>query len=146
MSPNSSDKVGKFDGSNYQLWSFKMRMFLQAKGLWGCVDGSTSQDTEKESQAHAFIVLRLEDSQLVHVMKAKTAKDVWKTLEIMNKQNDMSTKMWLKQKYATFRYSSDSMAKHLEELEKLLLEMQSASCMPDEDDICATLLRRLPSQ
>jgi hypothetical protein len=38
------------------------------------------------------------------------------------------------------------MSKHLEELEKLLMQMKSADCMPDEEDICATLLRSLPSQ
>ncbi len=146
MSPSTMDKVGKFDGSNYQLWAYKMRMFLTAKGLWGYVDGSAPKDTEKAGQAHANVVLRLEDSQLVHVMKCKTAKDVWQALEAMNQQKDMSTKMWLKQKYATFRFNSDCLAKHLEELEKLLLEMQSADCMPEEEDICATLLRSLPSQ
>jgi hypothetical protein len=145
MSPSDKDKVGKFGGTNYPLWSYKMRMLLTSKGLWGQVDGSAPKDVEKDSQAHTNIVLRLEDSQIVHVMNAKSAAAVWKTLEGMNKANDISTKLWLKEKYATFRYSSDSMEKHIEALERLILDMKSAECVPDEDDICATMLRSLPS-
>ncbi|KAL7684299.1 hypothetical protein Plhal304r1_c036g0110561 [Plasmopara halstedii] len=82
-------------------------MFLTAKGLWRYVDGTATENTEKSSQAIANIALRLEDSQLIHVMNATTAHEMWHGLEAMNQQKDMSTKMWLKEKYATFRYSSD---------------------------------------
>ena len=39
MSPSSdfSFKVEPFDGSNYGLWSFKMKMLLMSKGLWSAV-------------------------------------------------------------------------------------------------------------
>jgi Reverse transcriptase (RNA-dependent DNA polymerase)/gag-polypeptide of LTR copia-type/Integrase core domain/GAG-pre-integrase domain/Zinc knuckle len=144
MSPSNDDKVGKFDGSNFQLWSYKMRMLLTAKGLWGQVDGTATPDKEKMGQAQAIIVLRLEDSQLIHVMRAKTPTEAWKALEKMNQQKDMSTRLWLKEKYATFRYEVGSITKHLNELEKLVLDMEVAGCMPDELDICATLLRSLP--
>ena len=76
MSPTNMDKVGKFDGSNYHMWSYKMQMLLTAKGLWGQVDGSTTIDKDKMIQAQALIVLRLEDNQLIHVMRAKTPGEV----------------------------------------------------------------------
>jgi hypothetical protein len=144
MSPSNDDKVGKFDGTNYQLWSFKMRMLLTAKGLWGQVDGTAKEDTDKKDQAQAIIVLRLEDNQLIHVMRARTPSEVWKILEKLNMKKDMSTKLWLKEKYATYRYTQGSIGKHLEELEKLVLDMEMAGCVPDEQDICATLIRSLP--
>ncbi len=71
------------------------------------------------SQAQALIVLRLEDKQLIHVMVDKTPGEVWSMLETMHTQKDMSTKLWLKEKYATFRYNYGSTMKHLEELENL---------------------------
>lgn len=43
------------------------------------------------------------------------------------------------------RYNSENITKHIEVFERLLLEMRSANCEPDEDDICATMLRSLPS-
>lgn len=62
-----------------------MRMFLTSKGMWGQVNGTSPKDADKESQSHAMIVLRLEDSQLVHVINARSAAEVWSTLEDMNK-------------------------------------------------------------
>jgi hypothetical protein len=138
------DKVGKFDGSNYHMWSYKMQMLLTAKGLWGQVDGTATPDTDKMSQAQALIVLRLEDNQLIHVMRAKTPSEVWGVLETMHTQKDISNKLWLKEKYATFRYNTGSIVKHMEDLEKLVLDMEIAGCPPDESDICATFLRSLP--
>ncbi|CEG40722.1 Domain of unknown function DUF4219 [Plasmopara halstedii] len=76
MSPSSMDKVGKFDGTGFQMWAYKMRMFLTAKSLWRYVDGTATENTEKSSQAIANIALRLEDSQLIHVMNATTARNV----------------------------------------------------------------------
>ncbi len=78
------DKVGKFDGSNYHMWSYKMQMLLTAKRLLGQVDGSDTIDTDKMSHAQALIVLRLEDNQLIHVMTAKTTGEVWSVLEKMH--------------------------------------------------------------
>ena len=41
MSPSNdfSFKIEPFDGSNYAVWSYKMKMFLMSKGLWGAVSG-----------------------------------------------------------------------------------------------------------
>ena len=42
MSPSVdfAPKMEPFDGTNYTLWKFKMKMFLMSKGLWEAVDGS----------------------------------------------------------------------------------------------------------
>ncbi len=32
----------KFDGGNFHLWKFKMRMMLSKHGLWKFVDGSAT--------------------------------------------------------------------------------------------------------
>ena len=42
MSPSVdfAPKMEPFDGTNYTLWKFKMKMFLMSKGLWEDVDGS----------------------------------------------------------------------------------------------------------
>ncbi|POM67428.1 RxLR effector candidate protein, partial [Phytophthora palmivora] len=63
---NSKFKVEAFDGSNYALWSYKMKMYLTSKGLWGAVSGEGNMTAIKEQQAHAAIVLNLKDSQLMH--------------------------------------------------------------------------------
>ena len=58
MSPTSdfNFKVEPFDGSNYGLWSFKMKMLLGPKGLYSA---EAAVNAIKEQQAHAVIVLSL---------------------------------------------------------------------------------------
>ena len=77
MSPkhDSSPKVAQFDGTNYPLWAFKMRMFLISKVIWEAVEATSGVSEAKEQQAHAAIILNLSDSQLIHVIIATTARD-----------------------------------------------------------------------
>jgi len=145
MSPTTFDKIDKFDGTNYPLWSFKMKMFLRSRGLWGQVDGSAPPDLGLMEQAHAAIVLSLTDPQVLHVIATTTAGEAWATLKGLNESKDMASRMWLKEKFSTYRYTSSTMEKHIEELEALVLQMGGAGCRPEEEDICATLLRSLPA-
>jgi hypothetical protein len=66
----------KFDGTNFLLWQYKMKMYLIAKKLWPYVDRDTSLDGSgiEESTAetmdliqlaHAALIMHTEDNQLV---------------------------------------------------------------------------------
>ena len=44
-----------------------------------------------------------------------------------------------------FKYTATTMSAHVTELERLVLDMTEVGCPPSEDDVCATLLRSLPS-
>ena len=112
MSPTTLEKVDKFDGTNYPLWSFKMKMYLRSRGLWGQVDGSAPLDLSLMEQAHAAIVLSLTDSQVLHVVATTTAVEAWAVLRGMNESRDMASRMWLKEKFATFRFTTSTMEKH----------------------------------
>ena len=147
MSPTSAKlQADKFDGTNYRLWSYKMEMYLRAKGLWEHVEESVEADPILNGKAQAEIVMALSDGQLMHCIHAKSAKMVWMILKRINERKDVTSKMMLKEKFATFKYSGGNMSKHVEDLERLILSMDSAGCRPDEDDVCMTLLRSLPSQ
>ena len=146
MSPSSDFgfKIEPFDGSNYGLWSFKMKMLLVSKGLWTAVSRAEAVTATKEQQAHAAIVLNLADSQLMHVIGSETATDAWGRLAKFHATQDMASRLWLKEKFASFKYTASSMSGHVTELEELVMKMKSASCGPSEEDICAVMLRSLP--
>ena len=110
MSPNSDlgFKIEPFDGSNYGLWSFKMRMLLVSKGLWSAVCGE-AVTAAKEQQAHAAIVLNLADSQLLHVIGAESAMAAWGKLAMFHRTQDMANRLWLKEKFASFKYTASSL-------------------------------------
>ena len=50
MSPSNDYylKVKRFDGSNYVLWSCKMKMYLMLNMLWGVVFGDVAPNAVKE--------------------------------------------------------------------------------------------------
>uniref|UniRef100_A0AAV1U2X8 DUF4219 domain-containing protein n=1 Tax=Peronospora matthiolae TaxID=2874970 RepID=A0AAV1U2X8_9STRA len=95
MSPSkdSSIKVEPFDGSNYELWSCKMKMHLMSKGLWGAIVGDETTSEAKEQQAHAAIVLNLSDSQMMHVIDSATAREAWGHLAQYYHSHDMANRL-----------------------------------------------------
>ena len=56
----------------------------------------------------------------------------------------MSNRLWLKEKFASFKYTASSISAHFTELEELVLKMKSASCGPSEEDTCAVMCHSLP--
>ena len=111
MSPSNDSgfKVEPFDSSNYTLWSFKMKMSLVSKGLWSAVSGEEAVTIAKEQQAHAAIVLNLADSQLMHVIGSENARDAWGKLAMFHRTQDMANRLWLKEKFASFKYTASSL-------------------------------------
>ena len=146
MSPNSDItlKMELFDGSNYSLWAFKMKMYLMSKGLWEAVEDGSNITTAKAQQAHAAIVLSLSDSQLMHVVNSTSAREAWGALAKFHHTQDMANRLWLKEKFASFKYTATSISAHVTELERLVMDMRGANCAPSEEDVCATMLRSLP--
>jgi hypothetical protein len=66
----------KFDGGNFHLWKFKMRMMLSKHGLWKFVDGSATLPSEefvrvdyneKEIKVFALFCEHLTNAQLAHI-------------------------------------------------------------------------------
>ena len=146
MSPSNDSgfKVEPFDGSNYGLWSYKMKMYLMSKGLWDVIEGGETTSAAKEQQAHAAIVLNLSDSQLMHVIDSASAREAWGRLAQFHRSQDMANRLWLKEKFASFSYTASSMSSHVMEMEDLVMKSQRANCGPSEEDVCTVMLRSLP--
>jgi hypothetical protein len=45
----------KFDGGNFHLWKFKMRMMLSKHGLWKFVDGSATVTKREGPKSHSTL-------------------------------------------------------------------------------------------
>ena len=61
-----------------------MEILLRAKGLWEHVEETVNTDTVTNGKAQALIVLSLDDSQLIHCIRAKSAKEAWLILKMLN--------------------------------------------------------------
>jgi hypothetical protein len=76
----------KFDGGNFHLWKFKMRMIFSKHGLWKFVDGNATLPSkkvamadynEKEMKAFALLCEDVADAQLAHIQYCDNVRSVW---------------------------------------------------------------------
>ena len=96
---------------------------LVSKGLWNAVSGEKTSTIAKEQQVHVAIVLSLADSQLMHVIVSKTARDAWGKLAIFHRTQDMANRLWLKEKVSSFKYTASSISSHDTEFKELVLKI-----------------------
>jgi hypothetical protein len=64
---------------------------------------------------------------------AKSAKEAWDGLKQFYDLRDLSSQMWLRERWATLRYTAKDMATHIMELEDLVTRMPSAGCGPTQE-------------
>ena len=121
-----------------------MKLLLVSKGLWNAISGEEAVTIAKEQQTHAAIVLSLADSQLMHVIGSKVARDAWGEAGNFYGTQDMATRLGLKEKLSSFKYTASIISSHVTKLEEFVPTMQSENCGPSEEDICAMMLRSLP--
>lgn len=86
-----------------------MKIFLMSKGLWEAGAGGPGVTAIKEKQAHAAIVLNLSDSPLMHVIRTSSAQEVWTALDRFHRMQDMASRLWLKEKFASFNHTATDM-------------------------------------
>ena len=80
------------DGTNFQMWNFRIRMVLGVRGLWKVITGDKAQPDEvthpaehedwlsKDREALAQITLTLKDEPLSGVLYTTMSAEAWKKL------------------------------------------------------------------
>ena len=53
LSTDEKWMIEKLNGENWSTWKFQMKHLLQAKELWGVVDGSEMLHADAEAAVHA---------------------------------------------------------------------------------------------
>ena len=74
--------VAKLTDQNYQSWKFKMKMLLIREGTWKHIQeeipaSPSAAWTQKDEKAQSTICLSIDDSQIVHICKCDSAKEMW---------------------------------------------------------------------
>jgi hypothetical protein len=93
----------KFDGGNFHLWKFKMRMMLSKHGLWKFVDGNAiiphdedqiTKYNEKETKAFALLCEHFTNAQYY-----KNVKNVWETLCDVHEAKTIRNKLFIRRTF-----------------------------------------------
>ena len=73
----------KLNGANYSEWNYKLELLLIKEKLWEVIVESKSELVNaawilKDNEVRATTLV--EDNQLQHIQKAKTAREAWDSL------------------------------------------------------------------
>ncbi len=102
----------KFDGGNFHLRKFKMRMMLSKHGLWKFVDGSATipndEDqitdyNEKATKTFALLCEHLTDAQLAHIQYCENVKSAWETLCGVHEDKTIGNKLFFRRRFFTIK-------------------------------------------
>lgn len=72
--------------TNYTSWSIKMRVFMQAQGVWDAVEHSDPKyvvETKLDKVALAAIYQGIPEKILLPIAEKKTAKEAWEAIKLM---------------------------------------------------------------
>ncbi|KAM0985898.1 hypothetical protein ACFX2C_013128 [Malus domestica] len=152
MKPSvSSVKVDieKFDGNDFGIWQLKMHALLVQQGLLKTLKGVKAlpdswTDEEKEDvmeQALGAILLTLLNEVLREVGSIKSAPELWIKLESLYMTKSLAKRLYLKKSLHTLRMDKGtSIHKHVDEFNKLMMDLKSVDNQISDEDYAITLL------
>lgn len=154
----SSEKfdVHRFDGKDFSLWKFQMKIFLLGQDLWDVVDGTTAKPGEggaeqlawikKDRRAMMYLTQALAKNQLSYVVNCDTSNAIWERLMSIHEQkNKTSIHMVQAQFYEYKMDSKDDVATHITKVESLARRLKDMGEAPTESAIITKILCSLPS-
>ncbi|KAL3623657.1 hypothetical protein CASFOL_032473 [Castilleja foliolosa] len=143
----------KFSGENdFTLWRIKMKALMVHQGIAAALDAtalSTIEDdgarAEMQSKAHSVLILSLGDEVLREVSDESTALAIWEKLEQIYMKKSLANRLYLKKKLYTLQMESGKeIRKHMDEYNKILLDLNAVGVKIDEEDQAIILLSSLP--
>lgn len=72
---------------DYSIWVIKMRVNLQAQGVWDAVQNKYVEE-QKDRMVLAVINQEIPEDMLLMLAKKDTAKEAWDTLNVMHMGTD----------------------------------------------------------
>lgn len=165
MEPTSGKfEVVKFDGKgDFGLWKYKMLCQLEIQGLDKCLEeGGASTDTkaidddkakakavssllDKDKRCKNLICMSVSDTILRKIMKEPTALAVWKALEKDYQTKALPNRIYLKQRFASFRMDDHKgIEENLNDFLKLVDDLESLKISISDEDQAIQILSSLP--
>jgi hypothetical protein len=148
---NAKFDVEKFDGrNNFGMWQCEVMDVLAQQELDVTLEDKPEEMSEADwkklnRQACGTIRLCLAKDQKYFVMKESMAKELWNKLEDKYMTKGIENKLYLKRKFFGFRYVEGiSMPEHLNNLNKILADLQNLDVNIDDEDKAVVLINSLP--
>jgi hypothetical protein len=147
---NAKFDVEKFDGrNNFGMWQCEVMDILAQHELDVTLEDKPKKMLEADwrklnCQACGIIRLCLAKDHMYFVIKETMAKELWKKLEDKYMTKGIENKLYLKRKFFGFRYVEGIfMPEHLNNLNKILADLQNLDANIDDEDKAVVLINSL---
>ena len=96
------------------------------------------------NKAHNTIILHLSDEVLREVSKERTASGLWEKLEELFLKKSLAKRLYMTRKMYTFSMKDGTTLKdHVDEFNKLILDLENANIVLEDEDKALILLSSL---
>jgi hypothetical protein len=142
--------VAKLNNTNYQPWKFKVKMLLIREGTWKCVEDNTPDHPsdewiESDRKAQSTISLSVDDSQIVHIYKCESAKEMWEELQKVHERANLCNKLYLMRKlYQTKLKEDQDMQDYIRSVLETVERLHGIGEEISDFHVAALLLSGLP--
>nr|GEU79185.1 retrovirus-related Pol polyprotein from transposon TNT 1-94 [Tanacetum cinerariifolium] len=144
--------IKKFDETgDFRLWRVKMRALLIQHGCEAALevlpaDMEARTKAELNKKAHSAVILCLGNKVLREVIGETTAAGVWLKLETLYMTKSLANKLYLKKKLYTFYMPAGrKISEHIDEFNKIVLELANIEVKFKDEDLALLLLTSLPA-
>ena len=164
-----------FDGDDFPGWKLTMEMTLKKMGLWEITTTKEDDYVEKlktalafqhpkataesvaamakaeyqgqDQKAHAEITLSIAPKRRAMVSRAKSASEAWTKVLKLFQQQSASHRAYLKKRLNSLKLQPDGdVWLHLNEVQSIADQLESAGAAPNEEDIIGALIQSLPAE
>ncbi|XP_074373635.1 uncharacterized protein LOC141713980 [Apium graveolens] len=137
---------------NYTAWALKMRVFMQAQGVWKAIEpkGSGAVDDKVDKTTMAAIYQGVPDDVLLKLAEKTNAKDTWEDVKTMSQGADRvkTTRVQtLKVEFeAMIMNESDSLDVFYLKLNGIVTNIRALGKAVEESYVVKKLLRVVPTK
>nr|GFB88508.1 retrovirus-related Pol polyprotein from transposon TNT 1-94 [Tanacetum cinerariifolium] len=144
--------IKKFDGKNdFGLWKIKMRALMVQKGCDAALetlhmDMEAGEKAALMKKAYSTLIPFLRDQVLWEVTKEKSAIGILMKLTSLYMTKSLANRLNLKKKLYTYYMSpSLKLGDHIDEFNKLILDLENIDIEIKDEDQTLMLITSLPS-
>lgn len=142
-------QIEKLKGrENFDTWKLAAKSYLVIKGLWKCIESSTSViNPDDDLKARSEITLLLDPINYSHVQEAETAMEAWDNLKTAFSDSGTCRRVDTLQRLVTLKLSDcSSMEDYISKIMQFWIKAKSVGFDIKSDIVGVLMLGGLPSQ
>lgn len=137
-------------GNDFNMWIIKMKAVMVHQGISAAISKDEIAKIEDkkilsniQAKAHSSLILSLGDEVISVVSDEAKNIGIWEKLDSIYMKKSLTNRLYLKKKLNTLQME-ESKEKHLDDYNRIMLDLNDAGVKQDEEDQDIILLSSLP--